>query len=400
VSIESTARRGLTPADAASARARRVDFDVIVIGAGVIGLSVAWRAAQRGLSVVVLDRGQPGCGTSSVAAGMIAPISEADGADLALLQLGVRSAALWPEFAAELEDASGHTVAYRKSGTLLVARDRDEAEALDREQALRARLGLSTERLSASAARRREPALAPRVRLALEIADDHSVDPSAVVRALVAAVRNAGVVLLPGAEVTEVTVERDTARGVVLACGHQIASGEVVIAAGPWSAALGGVPDHARVPVRPLKGQLLRLCDPDRGQVLDRVVRWGLPRPGYLVPRVDGRIVLGATMEDRGFDTSITGLGVYELLHDAIDLVPAIGELVVEGLVAGLRPATPDNAPVIGAGAIRGLLYATGHYRHGVLLAPITADLVAQELVGAVPAHAFSIERFDAMVAA
>jgi len=296
---------------------------------------------------------------------MLAPISEADAGEQALLRLGLESARAWPAFAAELQDASGLEVDYRAQGTLLVARDRDEAEALDRELALRARFGLRAERLRPSQARRIEPALAPTVRLALDVPDDHAVDPRLVVAALARAAERAGAVLRPRAEVVEVR----PGEGVVLRGGERVAAERIVVAAGPWSGELAGIPDDARVPVRPVKGQSVRLRDPAGAGLVERVVRWD---GGYLVPRSDGRYVLGATMEERGFDTAMTAGGVHDLLRDASELVPGVLELEVEELIAGLRPGTPDNAPIVGSGpAAPELVWATGHYRNGALLTPV-----------------------------
>jgi glycine oxidase len=324
----------------------------------------------------VLDRGELGGGTSHVSAGMLAPISEADAGEQALLRLGLDSARAWPAFAEELEAASDVAIDYRAHGTLLVARDRDEAEALDRELALRERFGLRAERLLPSRARRLEPALAPTVRLALDVPDDHAVDPRLTVAALARAAERAGATLRPHAAVAEVR----PGQGVVLSDGEQVAAGRVVLAAGPWSGALDGIPDDARVPVRPVKGQTLRLRDPAGPGLLERVVRWD---GGYLVPRGDGRYVLGATQEERGFDTAITAGGVHDLLRDSYELVPGVLELEVEELLAGLRPGTPDNAPVVGASpSAPALVWATGHYRNGALLTPVTADLVAAVLCG------------------
>ncbi|MEA2382773.1 MAG: glycine oxidase [Solirubrobacteraceae bacterium] len=342
---------------------------------------------MRGLSVCVLDRGELGRGTSHVSAGMLAPISEADAGEQALLRLGLASARAWPQFAAELEEASGVGVDYRRQGTLLVARDRDEAEALDRELALRTRFDLRAERLRPSQARRLEPALAPTVRLALDVPDDHAVDPRLAVAALARAAERAGAVLRPHAEVTEIK----PGAGVVVA-GELVRAERVVVAAGPWSGALPGIPDDARVPVRPVKGQTLRLRDPAGAGLLERVVRWD---GGYLVPRSDGRYVLGATQEERGFDTAMTAGGVHDLLRDSSELVPGVLELEVEELIAGLRPGTPDNAPIVGATpAAPGVVWATGHYRNGALLTPVTADLVAAALCGEAPEPAFSPARF------
>jgi glycine oxidase len=374
--------------------------DVVVVGAGVPGLAVAWRARTRGLRVLVLERDVPGAGASRVAAGMLAPISEADAGERALLHLGLESARRWPSFAAELQDVTGLDVGYRATGTLVLARDRDEAEALERELELRERLGLRAERLRPSQARGLEPALAPTVRLGLSVPDDHAADPRALVRALRAACEAAGVELRAGADVAEVLHDGARVQGARLSGGERIAAAAVLIAAGAWSGRIPGLPEDARVPVRPVKGQTVRLRDQQfdpAHPLCDRVLRWD---GGYLVPRGDGRHVLGATMEERGFDTAMTALGVYELLRDGSELLPGLLELEVEELVAGLRPGTPDNSPILGASpALAGLHYATGHHRNGILLAPVTADVVAGELAGERREHPFGPERFVAAIA-
>ena len=326
--------------------------------------------------MVVLDRGELGAGTSRVAAGMLAAVAETDAGERPLLELGLESAERWPAFAAQLGEVSGVDIGYRACGTLMLARDRDEAQALERERDLRERFGLRVERLLPSAARSLEPALAPTLRSALHLPDDHAVDPRRVCEALARAAQDAGAVLRPGAEVDELAA---------------LPAEQVVVAAGPWSGAFG---DEARV--RPVKGQSLRLRDPSGPGLLERVVRWGQPSPGYLVPRGDGRYVLGATSEERGFDTAVTAGGLHELLRDANELVPGVLELEVEEHIAGLRPGTPDNAPIIGRSLVDPrIVWATGHYRNGVLLAPITAELVVAELAGEPVEHGFGPGRFE-----
>ena len=367
--------------------------DVVVIGGGVIGLAVAWRAAQRGHAVRLLERGELGAGASHVAAGMLAPVTEADPGELALLELGLRSARGWPAFAAELADASGgRDPGLRCCGALVVARDRDEAEALERELELRRELGLAVQRLVPSAARALEPALAPTIRLALAVPGDHVADPRATVLALAEASRRAGVALCTGSGVRRIELDGARIAGVELDDGRFVAAGQVVVAAGATGGAIAGLPEHARIPLRPVKGQILRLRDPAGPGLLERIVRF---EGGYLVPRGDGRYVLGATMEERGFDTTVTAGGLYELLRDAGELVPGIHELVVEETSAGLRPATPDNAPVLGrSGDVDGLVWATGHHRNGVLLTPVTAEIVAAALDGEAAPAAFRAQRF------
>ena len=353
---------------------------MVVIGGGVIGLAIAWRACERGAAVTVLERGEPGGGTSRVAAGMLGPIAEAASGEEPLLALGQASARAYPSFISDLASSSGLAdVGYTPCGTLLTARDGDEAEALMRELALRERLGLRVERLRASEARRREPALAPSLRLALDVPDDHAIDPRKLTPALTAAVRRAGGEVRERTPVMELVIAGGRIRGLVLGDGEQVEVNHVVIAAGVWSTEIAGIPPHAVVPIRPVKGQILRLHDPAGPGLLSRVVRRG---GVYIVPRGDGRYVIGGTMEERGFDTTVTAGAVFELLRDAIELVPGISELVIDECSAGLRPGTPDNLPVIGRGDVEGLFWATGHRRGGILLAPITAELMAGALAG------------------
>jgi glycine oxidase len=285
----------------------------------------------------------------------------------------------YPEFVAELSDFTGLDTGYLPCETLLAARDRDEAEWLERERQLRATLGLPVQRLRASQARELEPALAPTLRLALEVPDDHAIDPRKLTAALAEALERAGGELRTRAAVRSVTIAHERVTGITLADGSDVPAENVVVAAGPWTSSLDGIPDGARVPIHPIKGQILRLHDPAGGGLLTRVLRMN---GGYVVPRGDGRYVIGATMEERGFDQTVTAGAAFELLRNAFELLPSVTELVIDELSAGLRPATPDNAPAIGPGSIEGLHWAVGHYRHGILLTPITAELLAGALTG------------------
>ena len=375
--------------------------DVVVVGGGVIGLAIAWEACRRGLRPAVVERGDPGSGATGVAAGMLAPVSEAAFGEPEVLALNLASSALYPGWVEELREASGGAdPGYLRCGSLLVARDDDQAAALERELAFREDQGLRISRLLPSQARRREPALSPALRLALEAPEDHAVDPGRLVPALCAAVEKAGGRLCPGTEVAGLALDADRVAGVRLAGGERIDAEHVVIAAGCWSNRLDGLPSDARLPLRPVKGQLLRLRDPAGHGLLASAVR---SEEVYLVPRGDGRYVVGASVEERGFDTTRTAGVAFELLREAIELVPGVTELEIEEIVVGLRPGTPDNAPVIGPGALEGLVWATGHYRHGVLLAPVTARAVAAQLAGEAPADLtapFSAARFGAGVVA
>ena len=243
--------------------------------------------------------------------------------------------------------------------------------------AVRKSLGLPVTRLRGSEARTLEPGLAPMLRLALDIPDDHAVDPRKLSAALSSALVRAGGVIRTNSEVRALSLP-----AVALSDGERVQAEQVVIAAGAWSGALDGVPDSARVPIHPVKGQILRLHDPAGPGMLTRVLRM---RTGYIVPRGNGRYVLGATTEERGFDTTVTAGAVFELLRDASELVPGLSELVIDELSAGLRPATLSNAPAIGPGAVEGVHWAVGHYRHGVLLAPVTAEMIVAGLLGEEP---------------
>ena len=349
-------------------------YDVAVVGGGPIGLASAWRAAVRGLRTVVLDAGEPGAW--HIAAGMLAPTAEAEFGERALLELGLRSAAAYEAFCAELAEVSGRDPGLRQVGTLVVARDADEAEALERLLAFRRSLGLEVERLRPSQARRAEPALAPTIRLALDVAGDHSIDPRRLVAALADGLERSGGELRR-ARVRSLRSAGSRVDGVELDGGDVLQAEAVVLAAGVSTPAIEGVPDA--VPVRPVKGQVLRLRDPRGPGLVERTIRG---EQCYLVPRGDGRYVLGATMEERGFDTAPTAGGVYELVRDMSEVVPGVLELEIDELDAGLRPATPDNLPAIGHGALDGLVWATGHHRNGILLAPVTAELVAGALAG------------------
>ncbi|MCX5213416.1 glycine oxidase ThiO [Kitasatospora sp. NBC_00240] len=373
--------------------------DVLVVGGGIIGLAVAWRARQRGLGVVVVDPA-PGGGAAQVAAGMLAPVTELQYGEEPLLKLGMASNERYPAFATELEEASGLSTGYRACGTLAVALDSDDREELRELHAFHGRLGLDSAWLTGRECRKLEPMLAPGVRGGLHVTDDHQVDGRRLAAALVAACERAGV-LLHRAEVAELLVTGGRATGARLSTGGLLGAGQVVLAAGPRSHLLPGLPEGVLPAVRPVKGQILRLRVPEAYRpFLSRNVRAVVRGQHlYLVPREDGELVIGATSEEQGYDTTVTAGGVYELLRDAHDLVPGITELPLVETSAGLRPGSPDNAPLLGPTALPGLVAATGHYRNGVLLTPVTGDLLAEYLAtGVTPelAAPFSPGRFAA----
>ncbi|WP_329555402.1 glycine oxidase ThiO [Streptomyces sp. NBC_00696] len=371
--------------------------DVLVVGGGIIGLVSAWRAAQRGFSTAVLDP-EPGGGAAQVAAGMLAAVTELHYGEHTLLALNLASAHRYPDFAAELTDLTGLDLGYRRCGTLAVALDADDRAHLRELHALQQQSGLDSEWLSGRECRRLEPMLAPGVRGGLRVDGDHQVDPRRLAAALVAACERAGVVF-HRTWVERLTVARDRATGVVTRADTTLAADQVVLAAGSLSGRLTGVPDDVLPPVRPVKGQVLRLTVPERhAPFLSRTVR-AVVRGShvYLVPRENGELVVGATSEELGWDTTVTAGGVYELLRDAHELVPGITELPLTETRAGLRPGSPDNAPLLGPTALPGLLLATGHYRNGVLLTPVTGDALAHALsTGELPdeARPFTPKRF------
>lgn len=375
------------------------EVDVAVVGAGVIGAAIAWRTAQRGLSVALIDP-QPGSGASYAAAGMLAPVAEASFGEESLLALCLDSAARYPQFLAELSTACSVPVSHTTTGTLLVALDGDDLSALQVLAGYHAELGLPVRRLTAGECRRLEPLLTPRLRGGVGVDGDHAVDPRALVTALLAAGGGEGVQPVHD-RVSEVLHDDSSVHGVRLGSGDTIAAGFVVVAAGAWSGPdgpLAGLPPHVVPPVRPVKGQVLRLRGDPGPLALSRTVRgWVHGSRVYAVPYGDGRVVVGATSEEKGFDTVVTAGATHELLRDAIALVPALAELELVEATARLRPGTPDNAPLIGPSVLPGLVFATGHHRNGVLLAPVTADAVAEYLAdGVLPPEvsAFCPQRF------
>jgi len=366
------------PAERANADGRGA-LDAVIVGAGAIGLACAWRAAQRGLRVRVLERDQPGAGASGVAAGMLAPVGEATWGEDRLLEAALASHSAWAGFAEELAAASGLDAAFIPGGALHVALDRDEAVELRRRHELMTSLGLEAEWLGPRECRALEPGLHPGIHGGVHAPHEAGVDPAALVDALRVACERAGAEIVTGAEVTGALLDAERFEGVETADGVRHRAAVTVLAAGASSGAAGWLPEVARPPVRPVKGQILTLRDSTGRPPAERIV---VSERVYLVPRADGRLVAGATVEELGFDTRVTAGGVLELLREAYRALPDIAELELERAVAGLRPATPDNAPIVGAGALEGLLLATGHFRNGILLAPLTASGIAALLCG------------------
>ena len=371
--------------------------DVVVIGGGTIGTAIAWRCAQRGLSVTVVDP-DPARGAWHTAAGMLSPITELHYAEEALFRLGRESLAGFPAFVDELEHETGHGVAFWRCGTLSTAWDAADLAAQRDLHAFWLSVGAEAQLLTGRELRELEPALAPGIPGGLLAAEDHQVDPRQLHRALAIAAERAGVrTERSAAEV----LAGDRITGVRLADGTAVSAPTVVNAAGAWAASVPGIPAHAVPPVRPVKGQTLRLRLPGPAR-LQHVVRGSVRgHPVYLVPRADGRIIVGASLEEVGFDTRPRAGAIYELLRDAQTVLPELGEAEFEEVCTGFRPGSPDNAPIIGTSTLPGLVQACGHYRNGILLTPITADAIAALLTsGALPdpVAPFAPNRFGVLI--
>jgi glycine oxidase len=367
--------------------------DTVVVGGGVIGASIAWRAAQRGLAIAMVDP-HPGRGASWAAAGMLAPVTEVHYGEEDLLALNLESSATYRQFVAELSEASGRDPGYAECGTLTVARDADDNAAMESLFEFQRGLGLEVERLRGRECRRLEPALAPSTRGGILVSGDHQIDNRALVDALLIAAERSGVHVVRR-RVTGVELEKERVAGVRLADGERIGCSSVVLAPGATTAPVEGLPPGVAPPVRPVKGQLLHLRGPAETRLATRNVR-GLD--AYIVTRSDGRVVIGATVEERGFDERVTAGGVHDLLRAGFELLPGVTELELVETSVGLRPGTPDNAPILGKTEVEGLVIATGHYRNGVLLTPITSAAITELLVtGEAPKliEPFSPRRFS-----
>jgi len=354
-------------------------YDAVVVGGGVIGLACAWRSAQRGARVLVLDRARPPAGATRVAAGMLAPVGELSFGEPELLRMTLAAAELYPDFVAELEAETGIGTGYLLCGALHVALDRDEAAGLRRVHELQRSLGLGAEWLPPRRCRELEPGLTPALNGGVHAPNEGSVDPRLLTRALLAALSSEGVEVRE-AEVSEPLLRAERLEGVRTADGEELWADSVVLATGAWAGADSWLPAAARPPVRPVKGQIVELRSPDGRAPCERIVA---SERVYLVPREDGRLIAGATVEERGFDTAVTAGGVHEVLREAYRLLPEVVEMELVEAMAGLRPGTPDNLPLVGPGEIEGLVLACGHYRNGILLAPHTAETVADLLEGA-----------------
>ena len=367
---------------------------VAIIGGGVVGLGIAWRLASRGAFVEVFDRGAAGAGATHAAAGMLAACVEAEPGEEALIALGRESQARWPSFAAELLQASGIDVELRTEGTFVLALTADDQARLHHQLVFQHKLGLPLQWITPAETRQREPHLAGKLAGAVWSPEDHQVDNRKLASALRIAAEGKGAIVREHMLVQEISITGGHADGIILADERKVLADVVVLAAGAWSRGIAGLPHELRPPVRPIKGQMLALRMDSASPLLNHVV-WA---PGvYLVPRRDGRLVVGATVEEKAFDTSLTAGGLLTLLEAAWRAVPSVEELPIEEMWVGHRPGSRDDAPILGCGPAEGVSYATGHHRNGILLAPVTADSIARlVLEGALDSaiRPFGFERF------
>ena len=372
---------------------------ILIIGGGVIGLGIGWQLAKAGSAVTIYERGQAGRGASWAAGGMLGPIAEAHSDELTLLKLSNQSLARYPEWAEELETETGMSIGYRAEGTLIIAIQPEETYQLEHTYAFQQDLGLHVEWLTGQEAREIEGALSPYVTAAIRCETDHQVDNRLMAQALERAYQGRGGVLHQNTAVESIVIENGTATGIQTQDGFQEAD-VCILAAGSWSGGIAGLPDAIIPPVRPVKGQMLALRMQD-GVILKNVIRTistRYPMPVYLVPRIDGRLVVGATTEELGFDTELTVGGIYELLHGACEAVPGLYKLPLIETWTGLRPGSSDNAPILGETPVKNLIYATGHYRNGILLTPITAYEIAKLILTGETSETiapFQLDRFS-----
>lgn len=367
---------------------------VAIVGAGVCGLGVGWRLAESGCEVTIFDRGRAGQGASHAAAGMLAGGVETEPGEEALYRLNRLSQSRWPDFRHDLEKRSGVDIGYRDEGTLVLALTRDDLAQLRRNTEFQQSLGVELEWLNGADLRRREPSIRPGIAGAVFSPNDHQVENRMLSAALAKAAVTAGCRLREQTAVEEIEIAAGRVTGVKTA-SDRLDADFVVLASGAWSREIAGLPEECRPPVRPVKGQMLAVGMDPASHLLRHVV-WSAGI--YLVPRRDGRLIVGATVEERGFDDHVTAGGLFALLEAAWRTCPGIEELPVIETWVGHRPTSRDDAPILGATGVDGLVMATGHHRNGILLAPVTADEVSRHILTGetVPElEPFALDRFE-----
>jgi glycine oxidase len=366
---------------------------ITIIGAGVAGLSIAWRLAQAGCEVTLFDKGEAGKGASWAAAGMLSPVMEAEAGEEALLPLLLEAQKQWPDFARELKEYTHIDTGYVESGTLFVGVMRDDVGVLRQRHDFLKKHGLPIAWLENDELRAREPFLSPRASTALFSSHDHQADNRALTQSLLAACQKANVTILENTPVEDIQIAHGKVKA-VHAKGDTIHAEQVILCAGAWTGDIKGIPENNRPPVFPVKGQMLSLQMDPKAPLLKHVL-W-TPRV-YLVPRADGRLIVGGTMEDKGFDAHVTAGGMLHLLREAFEVLPGIEELPLIESWAGFRPTSRDDAPILGPSGIEGLTYATGQHRHGILLTPLIARLIKDYIKSGTWAEAyagFTMKRF------
>jgi len=365
---------------------------VVIIGGGVIGLSIGWQLAKNSFDVTIYDRNWAGQGASWAAAGMLSPRAEVHMQASDLLQLGLASAELYPEWVGELESDSQISVDYRTHGTLMVSLDRDDQAELEHHYSMQLALDLPVEWLTGAEAREIEPYLSPRVTSAVSCKKDFQVDNRLMVQALIQAFEKFGGNLLQQTPVCKIEIQNEKAIGIRVE-EKFIEADLIVLSAGCWSSQIEGLPDWARPPVRPVKGQMIAVRM-DVPTILQHVI---YAPDAYLAPKSDGRLLIGATCEEQGFNTNITAGGMFELLRGAWEVLPSVYELPIDETWVGLRPGSRDNAPILGKTQIKNLIMATGHYRQGILLTPVTCREISSLIMTDQPSSLiapFMLERF------
>jgi glycine oxidase len=365
------------------------NFNIAIIGGGIIGASIAFELADEKLRVVVLDRQEPGREASWAAAGMLSPAPDSP-RDLPLVPFARESLGLYPQFIQAIEEVSGEPTAYAREGALEIFTDAETESECDRRSRKLRRLGIAAESITVDAARKMEPAVGASARAALWLPEEGTVEPRVLTNALLTAARNRGVEIRANCGVSGILTEGGRCSG-VLAGGERISAEHVILAAGSFSGHIANEPSlRDFAPTRPVRGQMLALRPKSIGEGLKRVVR---SERGYLVPRSDGRIVAGSTSEEAGFEKQVTASGLRKILDASLEMCPALGSAEVVETWSGLRPGTPDDLPVLGQTNTAGLWIATGHYRNGILLAAATAKLFRDWITGANPS--FDVERFS-----